>query len=96
MSLKKFLSALALAATLAAPAFAQAPPPASFEEAATLYQDKNYPEAKKIADTYAGKGDARAFFMLGSMAQKGLGQEVDLKQAQIWFQKGAEAGDADA
>ncbi len=93
--MRKFLVTLALAASFAAPSLAQAPPPASFEEAATLYQDKNYAEAKKIADNYADKGDARAFFMLGSMAQKGLGQEVDLKQAQIWFQKGAEAGDAD-
>ena len=93
--MKKFIATLVLMGALTAPVVAQAPPPATFEEAASLFQDKNYPEAKKIADTYAQKNDARAFFLLGTMAQKGLGEEVDLKQAQIWFQKGADAGDAD-
>jgi TPR repeat protein len=93
--MKKTLAALALYLALATPAFVQAPAPASFEEAVTLFQDKNYPEAKKIAENYAEKNDPRAYLMLGSIFQKGLGVEVDLKQAQIWFQKGAEAGDAE-
>ncbi len=86
---------LALALAVAQPALAQAPPPASFEEAMSLFDDGNFVEAKKIADNYAEKNDARAFLMLGTMFQKGLGVEVDLKQAQIWFRKGAEAGDTD-
>ena len=87
---------LVLSLFASAPAFAQAPPPASLEEAMAMYQDGNFGEAKKIADLYAEKHDPRAYVLLGTLFQKGLGVEVDLKQAQVWYQKGAEAGDVDS
>jgi len=91
------LASLALSAfLLAGPAVAQSPAPASFEEAISLYQDGNYADARPIAETYAAKDDPRAFVMLGSIFQKGLGVEVDLKQAQIWFQKGADKADPES
>jgi uncharacterized protein len=75
---------------------AAAPAPASFEEAQSLFQDGNYIDALPIAETFAAQDDPRAFVMLGTMAQKGLGVEVDLKQAQIWFQKGADKADPES
>ena len=50
---------------------------ATFEEAMSLFSDGNYVEAKPIADAFAAKDDPRAFMMLGTMSQKGLGVEVD-------------------
>ncbi len=81
---------------MVAPSLAQAPPPASFEEAISLFLDGNYVDAKPVAELYAEKADPRAYVMLGTMFQKGLGVEVDLKQAQIWFQKGADVADPDS
>jgi len=81
---------------LAGPAYAAAPPPASFEEAISLYQDGNYIEAKKIAEMWAEKDDPRAYVMLGTILQRGLGVEVDLGQAKIWYQKGADKADAES
>jgi uncharacterized protein len=69
---------------------------ASFDEATALFQDGNYGDALPIAEDYAAKEDPRAFVMLGTIYQKGLGVEVDLKQAQIWFQKGAEKADPES
>ena len=86
---------LFLSLVTATSVLAQAPPPASFEEAMALFQDGRYVDAKKIADNYATKEDPRAYLMLGTLEQKGLGVEVDIKQAQIWYQKGAEKGDVD-
>ena len=77
---------------LSAPAIAQVP---GIDQALALYQQNNFIEAKKIADDFATKGEPKAYLLLGNMAQKGLGEEVDLQQAQIWFQKGADVGDAD-
>lgn len=93
--MKRSAVLLLLGLLTAAPAFAQAPPPASFEEAMALFQDGKYTDAKPIAENYATKDDPRAYLMLGTMEQKGLGVEVDLKQAQVWYQKGAEKGDVD-
>ncbi|MBG1232451.1 tetratricopeptide repeat protein [Aestuariivirga litoralis] len=93
--MKRTTALLFLSLVASGPSLAQAPPPASFEEAMTLYQDGRYADAKPIADNWATKDDPRAYLMLGTMAQKGLGVEVDLKQAQIWFEKGAEKGDVD-
>ncbi len=94
--MNRFSALFLLSLALSAPAFSAAPPPASFEEAIALYQDGNYIEAKKIADNWAEKQDPRAYVMLGTMFQKGLGLEVDLKQAQVWYQKGAEKGDTES
>ena len=91
------LASLVLAAVLlSGPVAAQVVAPASFEEAIAQFQDGNYADAKSIAESFAEKADPRAFVMLGTIFQKGLGVEIDLKQAQIWFQKGAEKADADS
>ncbi len=94
--MNRFTVLLLASLALAAPAHAAAPSPASFEEAISLYQDGNYIEAKKIAEIWAEKDDPRAFVMLGTILQRGLGVEVDLGQAKIWYQKGADKGDAES
>ena len=94
--MNRFTVLLLVSLALAAPANAAAPSPASFEEAISLYQDGNYIEARKIAEMWAKKDDPRAFVMLGTILQRGLGVEVDLGQAKIWYQKGADKGDAES
>jgi uncharacterized protein len=69
---------------------------ATFDEALALFDDGNYVEALPIAQDFASKDDVRAMMMLGRMLQKGLGVEVDLTQAQYWFSKAANKGNADA
>jgi uncharacterized protein len=94
--MNRFTVLLLASLVLAVPAHSAAPPPASFEEAISLYQDGNYIEAKKIAEIWAEKDDARAYVMLGTILQRGLGVEVDLGQAKVWYQKGADKSDAES
>lgn len=70
----------------ASPAFAEA----TFEEAISFFEDKNYAEARTIAEALATADDPRAMAMLGALFQKGLGTPVDLKAAKDWFQKAAD------
>ena len=94
--MKRLLSLACSAFFFVAPAGAQSVAPASFDEAIAQFQDHNYADAKTIAEGFAEKEDPRAYVMLGTIFQKGLGVEIDLKQAQIWFQKGADKADADS
>src|SRR5260221_13511008 len=84
----KRLAALLLFLSLAVPAFAGP----SFEEAAALYDDKDYKSAMEIAGPLATAGDARAMAMMGAMYQKGEGVKTDLDKAIDWYTKAAEAG----
>ena len=79
----------ALFLSLVDPSFADDP---SFEEAMALFSDGKYTDAKPIADAFAAKDDPRAFAMLGTMSQKGLGVEVDPQTARLWFGKAAAKG----
>jgi uncharacterized protein len=77
---------------LAAPAMADA----TFDEALALFDDGNYVEALPIAQNFADKEDPLAMLMMGRIMQKGLGVDVDTKQAQYWFSKAADKGNVDA
>ena len=88
----RILASLLILLCLAAPSRAD---DATFEEAMALFTDGNYTDAKPIADAYAAKDDPRAFVMLGTMSQKGLGVEVDAPTAKLWFRKAAEKGNVD-
>jgi uncharacterized protein len=70
----------------ATPAFAEA----TFEEAVSFFEDKNYTEARTIAEPLANADDPRAMAMMGAFFQKGLGTPIDLAAARVWFQKAAD------
>ncbi len=82
----KLKLAFILCLALAGPALAQS----SYEEAVSLYEDKDYEGAREIAEASAKKGDARAMAMLGVLYQKGLGVEADLNKAVDWYAQAAE------
>ena len=88
----RLFASLLILLCLVAPSCAQ---DATFEEAMALFTDGNYAEARPVAETFAEKNEPRAFFMLGTMSQKGLGVEVDPLTARLWFTKAAEAGNTD-
>ena len=82
----KLKLALILCLAFAGPAMAQN----SYEEAVSLYEDKDYKGAREIAEAAAKTGDARAMAMLGVLYQKGLGVEADLNKAVDWYAQAAE------
>jgi uncharacterized protein len=82
----KLKLALILCLALAGPALAQN----SYEEAVSLYEDKDYKGAREIAEASAKKGDTRSMAMLGVLYQKGLGVEADLNKAVDWYAQAAE------
>lgn len=83
---------LLLALAVAAPAKAQPP----YEEAVSLYEDKDYKGARTIAEALAKKGDARAMAMLGVLYQKGQGVTADLNEAAEWYSQSADKGNVGA
>lgn len=89
-----FLLALALGLAVAGPALAQAQPP--YEEAVSLYEDKDYKGARAIAEALAKKGDARALAMMGVLYQKGQGVEADLNKAADFYSQAADKGNVGA
>ncbi|HEX7289262.1 MAG TPA: tetratricopeptide repeat protein [Candidatus Angelobacter sp.] len=54
---------------------------------------QDYTEAKFHCKRVAGEGHRLAKVTLGRMAAKGLGSEVNLKEAEEWFRSAAAAGD---
>jgi uncharacterized protein len=82
----KRVLATALFLACVTPAFAEA----TFEEAVSLFEDKNYTEARSIAESLAATDDPRAMAMMGAIYQKGFGTSVDLVVARRWFQKAAD------
>lgn len=82
----KLKLALILCLALASPVLAQN----SYEEAVSLYEDKDYKGARDIAEASAKKGDVRAMAMLGVLYQKGLGVEADLNKAVDWYAQAAD------
>ena len=85
---------LALGLAFAGPALAQAQPP--YEEAVSLYEDKDYKGAHTIAEALAKKGDARALAMMGVLYQKGQGVEADLNKAADFYAQAADKGNVGA
>jgi uncharacterized protein len=83
--IKRILLAV-LFLSFASPAFAEA----TFEEAVSLFEDKNFEEARTIAEPLASADDPRAMAMMGAFYQKGLGVAVDMAAAKMWFQKAAD------
>ncbi len=69
----------------AGPAWAE-----TFEEAVSLFEEKNYAGARQIAEPLASSGDPRAMAMMGAMALKGLGAAENIIAAHDWFKKAAE------
>lgn len=86
--------ALLLLLTLALAGPVKAQPP--YEEAVSLYEDKDYKGARAIAEALANKGDARAMAMLGVLYQKGQGVTADLNKAADWFAQAADKGNVGA
>jgi uncharacterized protein len=85
VKVKRILFAI-LFLSFASPALAEA----TFEEAVSLFEDKNFAEARIIAEPLALADDPRAMAMMGAFFQKGLGTAVDLAAAKSWFQKAAD------
>lgn len=85
---------LLVSLAFAGPVLAQVTPP--YEEAVSLYEDKDYKGARAIAEALAKKGDARAMAMLGVLYQKGQGVEADLNKAVEWYADAAEKGNLGA
>jgi TPR repeat protein len=90
----KCLSVIVAIFLSALPALAQSSDP--LEQARILFKAGDYIAVKKIADDLAAENNPQGFILLGNLFQKGLGVEVDLQQAQVWYQKGADAGDGNA
>jgi hypothetical protein len=90
MPIKTTLMVLALAFGLQGPAHA------SFADAASAYNAKNYPLALKQITPLAHAGQAEAQHLLGLMYYMGRGVARDFKQAMVWHRKAALQGKADA
>ena len=56
------------------------------------YQANDYERARKAFQPLAEAGNSKAQIYMGSMYDRGLGVERDIKQAFYWFEKSAEQG----
>ena len=101
MRLIKGFVAIALCMVLSA-GFAFAAPqvdPANQEtlqKASEAYAAKDYAKAKKILKPLADKNDLMATFALGLMAARGEGEKKNMKNAEKWWIKSANAGNPQA
>jgi TPR repeat protein len=69
---------------------------AGFDEANAAFESGNYPRALEELQPLVEKGDARAQYAMGVMAENGFGMPVDLAQAAAWYLKAATQGNTDA
>jgi TPR repeat protein len=69
---------------------------AGFDEANAAFESGNYPKALEELQPLVEKGDARAQYAMGVMAENGFGMPVDLAQAAAWYLKAATQGNTDA
>lgn len=67
-----------------------------FSEAARHYDDGDFERAFKLYGQLAGNGSRNAMRAIGWMYFLGEGVQRNLEQAQDWFQRAAELGDAEA
>jgi hypothetical protein len=58
--------------------------------------DKNYAESRRVFNSLADAGDARAQFMMGTIYEQGLGVPKDLTAAARWYRRAADGGNASA
>jgi len=69
---------------------------AGFDEATAAFESGNYPKALEELQPLVEKGDARAQYAMGVMAENGFGMPVNLQQAAAWYLKAAQQGNTDA
>ena len=86
------LRRLIIAAGIATALSAQTAGTPTFEEAVSLFQDRDYAAALAIAEPLATGGDARAMAMMGAAYQSGRGVAADPAAAANWFSQAAEKG----
>lgn len=78
---------------LFSPAAAQDTAPVnSFETGYAAYQDGDFYEARRIWETAAAEGDARALYNLGTLYAEGRGVNFSMTTAEEYWQQAAEAG----
>ena len=61
-----------------------------------FFQDKQYEKARQEYSRAAEIGSPHAYYQLGTMSLKGIGQEKDYQQAILWFALAADADFGDA
>ncbi len=66
------------------------------KQAAEAYNAKDFAKAKKLLKPLADKNDLMATYAMGMMAARGEGEKVNLKSAESWWTKSANAGNAHA
>jgi len=69
---------------------------AGFDEANAAFESGNYPKALEELQPLVDKGDARAQYAMGVMAENGFGMPVNLQQAAAWYLQAAQQGNTDA
>jgi hypothetical protein len=89
--MKKLLISLALPLLAATPTWAD-----ELHDALHLHAQHQYAQALPLLTKLAEAGNAQAQAQLGDMYWYGDGMPVDLKQAEYWFTKAAQSGDAKA
>lgn len=71
-------------------------PETKLDAAVAAFEAEDYAVALALFRALAGEGCERAQYHMGLMHLHGLGVPCDERQALAWFQRSAEAGDADA
>ena len=89
--MKKLLLSLALPALACMPVWAD-----ELGDAQQLHAKHQYAQALPLFTKLANEGNVQAQSQLGEMYWYGDGMPVDLKQAESWFTKAAQAGDKKA
>jgi TPR repeat protein len=68
----------------------------AYELGLVAYQQERFDQAFDLLQSSAKKGNARAWHLLGTMYQVGVGVEKDEYMAIHWFKKAADAGVVEA
>lgn len=73
-----------------------APPAAAFGSGLAAYRKGDFAAARRVWEPLADHGDPQAQYLLGFMAQNGLGQPWSNARAAVWYRRAAQQGHAEA
>lgn len=68
----------------------------TLQEAAALYDEKEYTRAIPLLEELATAGDTQAMYLLGNIYTNGLGVPADKRQGNAWYYQAAQFGHPEA